>query len=314
MGVTFRAGMMVTQPGHSAASFVQRIGRVARGDEPGRVVVAIPSKGLQDPDRRRLFERLAALSPRVEIGDFIAACLDSVVENFVPRDGELDREDGVFARMPARAAWCAALFWAALRRTWTSTTGTRETLDNFRTPKAGRIEVLLRTLEREGGTYAEWARQFVAEATILREIGPSVDLVDPVGSRRTISWLDYASTAELMAMPTRYDTRRDRLEVFIDEPISAAGNVLSRLGGEHRSYEIETFWPHAVETDTVSHLRAVDEFRERLDKALESRRSGARRHKSAMEAAATLVRLTRIVPAPPRERRTGAVAEGSEIV
>jgi hypothetical protein len=74
MGVTFHAGMMVIQPGHSVASFVQRIGRVARGDEPGRVVVAIPSKGLQDPDRRRLFARLSA-PPRVEIGDFVAACL-----------------------------------------------------------------------------------------------------------------------------------------------------------------------------------------------------------------------------------------------
>jgi CRISPR-associated endonuclease/helicase Cas3 len=314
MGVTFRAGMMVMQPGHSAASFVQRIGRVARGDEPGRVVVAIPSKGHQDPDRRRLLGRLAALPPRVEIGDFVAACLESVVENFTPRDGELEREEMVFARMPARAAWCAALFWAALRRTWTSTTGTRETLDNFRTPKAGRIEVLLRTLEREGSTYAQWARQFVAEATILREIQPSVDIVDPDGNRRTVSWLDYASTAELTAMPTRYDTGRDRLEVFIDEPISAAGNVLSRLGGEYRSYEIETIWPHAVETDTVSHGRAVDEFCERLDKALKSRRSGARRHGCAMKAAAVLVQLTRIVPAPPRERRAGAVAEGSEIV
>ena len=139
--------------------------------------------------------------------------------------------------MPARAAWCAALFWAALRRTWTSTPGTRETLDNFRTPKAGKIEVLLRTLEREGSTYAEWARQFVAEEPSAR-VQPSVDLVDPDGDRRTISWSDYASTAELMAMPTRYDSGLDRLEVFIDEPISAAGNVLSRLGGERWSYEM----------------------------------------------------------------------------
>jgi hypothetical protein len=51
-----------------------------------------------------------------------------------------------------------------------------------------------------------------------------------------------------------------------------------------------------------------------MDETLESRRSGARRHRAAMEAAATLVRLTRIVPAPPQERRAGAVAEGSEIL
>lgn len=314
MGVTFRAGMMVMQPGYGAASFVQRVGRVARGDEPGRVVVAIPSKGLQEPERRRLFERLAALPPRLEIGDFLAACLESVVEHFETRAGELDREDGVFARMPARAAWCAALFWAALRRTWTSTRGTKETLDNFRTPKAGRLEALLRTLERERGTYAEWARQFVAEATILRDITPPVDLVDPDGQRRTVRWEDYASTAELMAMPTRYDAGRDRLEVLVDEPLDQRDGILSRLGGERWTRDVETFWPHSLETDFVPHRLATDEFLKRLDDALANRRSGARRHLAAMESAATLVRLTRIVPAPPRERRTGAVALGSGII
>jgi hypothetical protein len=41
MGVTFRAGLIVMDPGHDALSFVQRIGRVARGDEEGRVLVRL---------------------------------------------------------------------------------------------------------------------------------------------------------------------------------------------------------------------------------------------------------------------------------
>ena len=39
MGVTFRAGLMLMDPGFDALSFVQRVGRVARGDEPGTVLV-----------------------------------------------------------------------------------------------------------------------------------------------------------------------------------------------------------------------------------------------------------------------------------
>ena len=39
MGVTFKAGLIAMDAGHDALSFVQRVGRVARNDEPGLVLV-----------------------------------------------------------------------------------------------------------------------------------------------------------------------------------------------------------------------------------------------------------------------------------
>ena len=43
IGVTFSASLMIMDPGHDSCSFVQRVGRVSRGDLPGRVVVAGPA-------------------------------------------------------------------------------------------------------------------------------------------------------------------------------------------------------------------------------------------------------------------------------
>jgi hypothetical protein len=189
----------------------------------------------------------------------------------------------------------------------------RTTLDTFRTPKAARIEALVKTVERDGGTYAEWAAQFVDQATILREIARSVDVVDRDGDRRSLPWHLYTATPELATMPSRYDPERDRLEILIDEPVSQPGGILSRLGGAPPLDEVETFWPHSRGVEEIPRHRAVEVFLRRLDEALEGRRSGARRHPAAMAAARHLVQLTRIVPLPPERQRTTAAPSGAEI-
>ena len=312
MGVTFRAGLIAMQPGHDAASFVQRVGRVARGDEPGHVIVAAPqARRDRDPWLRELLAGLSELGKTTTIEAFTAACLRGAAERFEADAAAFAAEDGHFARMPVRAAWCAALFWTALRRTWTGTSGIRATLDDFATPKAARVEGWLRRLEREGGTYAEWARCMADEATVLREIEPRVDLVDPNGQRRSVSWSDYASTAELAGMPSWFDG--DRLVVEVDEPLDAPGGILARLGGTPVVREVETIWPHEVAAGHVERRFAVEQFIRRMDDAL-SGRGGARRHRDAVEAAKAIVRTTRIVPAPPRDRRVGPVATGSVIL
>lgn len=312
MGVTFRAGLIVMQPGHDAASFVQRMGRVARGDEPGDVIVAAPrARRDRDPWLRELLAGLSELGETTTIEAFTAACLRGAAKRFEPDANALAAEDGHFARMPVRAAWCAALFWTALRRTWTGTPSIRATLDDFATPRAACVEGWLRRLEREGGTYAEWARCMADEATVLREIEPRVDLVDPNGQRRSVSWSEYASTAELAAMPSRFDG--DRLVVEVDEPLDALGGILARLDTTPIVREVETIWPHEVATGHVELRFAVEQFIRHMDDAL-SGRGGARRHRDAVEAAKAIVRTTRIVPAPPRDRRAGPVATGSVIL
>ena len=61
MGVTFAAGLLVIDPGHDALSFVQRVGRVARRDEPGLVVVRLDPRRLGRKDwlRGLVMEKLA---------------------------------------------------------------------------------------------------------------------------------------------------------------------------------------------------------------------------------------------------------------
>lgn len=312
MGVTFRAGLIAMEAGHDATSFVQRVGRVARGDEPGHVIVAAPrARRDRDPWLRELLAGLEDLGLVTTVEAFTAACLRGAATRFEADAAALAAEDGHFAHMPVRAAWCAALFWTALRRTWTGTPGIRATLDDFATSKAARVEGWLRRIEREGGTYAEWARCMAQEATVLREIEPRVELMDPNGQRRSISWSDYASTAELAAMPSRFDG--DRLVILVDEPLDAQGGVLARLGGMPVVREIETVWPHEVSTGYVERRQAVEHWLRHMDDAL-SGRGGARRRRDAVEAAKAVIRTTRIVPAPPRDRRAEPLAISSVVL
>ena len=44
VGVTFRSTLMLMEPGHGLSSFVQRVGRVSRGKDSGRVIVSLPDE------------------------------------------------------------------------------------------------------------------------------------------------------------------------------------------------------------------------------------------------------------------------------
>ena len=44
IGVTFHSALMFMEPGHGLASFVQRVGRVARGAVDGQVIVSLPER------------------------------------------------------------------------------------------------------------------------------------------------------------------------------------------------------------------------------------------------------------------------------
>lgn len=314
LGVTFRAGLIVMEPGYGAAATVQRIGRVARGDEMGQVVMTVSrAQRDRDPELRALLDQFAALPPRVDVSTFLAACLRSVAQRFDVSPGDLSGEERVYTTMPSRAAWCAALLWVALGKTWAASPGIRDTLRAFRPPKAGRIGALLARVERDGGTYQLWAQQMTASATVLRDIMPSVDLEDPNGKRRTLRWSAYASTAALKSLPTRYDMENDRLVVLLDVSVDAPGGPLSNLGGSPYVIEIETLWPHSREAATLPKNRAIKTFVNAAEEAMSTR--SARRHREAMEAAITLVRLTRVLPAPPRESAAIiAPAGGSEIL
>ena len=74
---------MVMDPGHDAASFMQRAGRVARGDQPGEVIVRTNAQSVdRAPWLRTLMEELPDDGSSIEIGHFTKIVLTSDRKKF----------------------------------------------------------------------------------------------------------------------------------------------------------------------------------------------------------------------------------------
>lgn len=292
MGVSFKAGLILMEPGHDACSFVQRIGRVARGDLPGAVIVHVTRAQL---DRhawlRQLRLDLAQQAPLIPIDRFIDLVLKAVRARFDVSADELTQDQGDFRRMPQSAIWCAGLFWAALQRS-ARYKGMRDTLRNFQPRHAAVVDALLRKLEHCGLDAARtWARAFLEEAKRLRMILPKVWLVDSLGKRKAIPWHLYASTEALITAPTRLG-KNDQIEVLLSGSIA---EIECALGGRWVRRHEEALFPHAGWTKSFE-LDAVREDWLRTVKS-EKRDPGlSDQQLTALEAAEKLVRLSGIVP------------------
>ena len=175
VGVTFNASLMIMDPGHNSCSFIQRIGRVSRGDLPGRVVVA----GFARPDMLAAFGKLGAAGsvedapPEIDVPEFVGAVLRNVAREFSGKHGQTGGELQTHWTMSNRAVWCACLFWSALRRVWGIYPGERATLWDFQPRKVRAFERKLRVLEDSSlERPKEWVRTFMDEAVQFREIEP----------------------------------------------------------------------------------------------------------------------------------------------
>mgnify|MGYP005840146203 CR=1 FL=1 len=299
MGVTFRAGMMVMDPGFGAASFVQRLGRVARGDVSGTVVVRLePGREDREPWLRRLLSDLAGLSGRVTVEAFANAVLEPLRESFahapsVASEALLEKPVP-YGAMPERATWCAAVFWAAMQRADHVYKGQRDTLRAFSTQKARHVLAELSMIERTGIRPARvWVAAFLREARTLRTMLPSVRVVDPDGCSREVRWSIYAGTPELTAAPAMEAPARFGVvfEVRVDRPVEAI------LGsGERQSYThvVEAMQPHVGRTLMLDHRRLVSDYLAALRH--DHGRAEDREEETAIEGALRLSALTGIVP------------------
>ncbi len=299
MGVTFRAGLMLMDPGHDCLSFVQRVGRVARGDEPGNVIVRVTEAMCDRRDwLRRLMRTLAEkreADGRIVIEEFTAAALRSTVERFRAGGEPLAGAEvpSTFRSMPMRAVWCAGLFWVALENSWRVTTGMRRTLESFRPDQAKTIGSLLATLRHSSLHSAKrWAEHFEAEALRLRFIPPRVWVEEPSGRKRPVPWHIYASYAELLAAPTVLD-EEDNLTVLVERSLE---EILGRGDRVWLAPKTDVLFPDGGAVEQVDGRDPARDWVKRAQERL--RRPLLTKQRAALEAAIPLVRLSRIVPVP----------------
>ena len=115
-GVTFKSTLMFMEPGHGLGSFVQRVGRVSRGIDNGKIIVSLPQS---NRDRHAWTRRIAKVvdnHDELRVDEFNALILRDVRRRLEPTQKEAETalaEDGGTVSFYRRASWRGA-FWAAL--------------------------------------------------------------------------------------------------------------------------------------------------------------------------------------------------------
>jgi hypothetical protein len=298
MGVTFRAGMLVMDAGHGALSFVQRVGRVARADEPGLVVIRRdPSRAHRQPWLRAMLMALEAegAGQRMSVSRFLDIVLQSVRQRFEVPAGALETDDvpRTFRAMPQRAVWAACLFWHALERARPRHLVGQETVLRHLVPaKVRKVAALLQAVAGDGraGFGHDWARAFLKQAETLRDIAPTVVVQEP--GRRLgavpLHWINRYPA--LQAFPLVAD-EKGGWTLFLDRPLhDVLRSGESVFSVKERTVLLPNGQSYRVPAAEAA-SRAVAEM------AIVERKPGTSAKLAAqLRAAAELVRLSGLVP------------------
>jgi hypothetical protein len=200
--------LMMMDPGFTPLSFMQRVGRAARGALDGRIVVRIgrtmPS---ERPWLQRLLDYVRSSGGRIDIRALSAFMADAarVAARFrLPETPDLGvffagtaasaAPIDFFASMPVKAAFASGLYWVLLEN---------RLRERILSDKAARIRAAapstahivrswLEEISRSGVEGARyWRKVFEAQARILRDFSPTVTVIGADGRRFEVSeaWL-----------------------------------------------------------------------------------------------------------------------------
>ncbi len=205
IGVTFRSTLMFTDPGFGLASFVQRVGRVSRGAENGKVIVSLSE------DRRNRYAWTRTIAGVIEnreeldVRVFTDEILRDVRRRLEPTRKEMQTDFTVarsnmsfYRRASWRGAFWAALFIVAIRRTRMKVhkqanarlRAISPNVVKFVEAKIGEIlsvEVVNDCLPRKSQPHRCWVHALLTSALVYRDIGATIEVVDPDGARHTAS-------------------------------------------------------------------------------------------------------------------------------
>ena len=324
IGVTFRATLMFMEPGHDVSSFMQRVGRVARGADDGRILVSIPERRR---NRHPWVRRVAAAiedHDELDVESFVGKILGAETRRLEPRAGEREADPETsaipFYRGPSwRGVYWAALFVAAIRRKMTVQKGAAERLCKISPPQARFVESRLRRIYGVASVddcqcgndqpHKRWADALLAGALAYRDIGATIMVVDPGGVEHTVSESFLRRCTSLLRTHCLHDrdgkrileltgrTLNDEIAGFDGTSAVARLNlhIRSPIGG--RGFDIDI-----RETDKGTerlYRRIVEEWTERFRRGAPERERAARSPRAVVMGAAT--DLVRVLGKPPLE-------------
>lgn len=201
IGVTFRSTLMFMEPGFGVGSFVQRVGRVSRGCDDGQVIVSVPEHRRNRHAWIRGIARVIAQHEDLTPQDFTAKILRDARRRIEPKgdDHGPPSDDGTvpfYRHASWRSAYWAALFIVAVRRTRMPVQrAARKRLDRVSSPLVKRVDRRIReilsvemvddNLPERAQPHKLWVDALLASALVYRDIGATIDVVDPDSRRWT---------------------------------------------------------------------------------------------------------------------------------
>jgi hypothetical protein len=300
--------LMITDPGFTPLSFMQRIGRAARGALDGRIVIRV---GRTTPSERpwlqRLIDRVKGCGGRMDIRELLAFMADAAridarfrlpetpgLDAFLSESSASAAPIDFFASMPVKAAFASGLYWNLLENRLRGR-GLSDKAARIRAASPSTAHVVRIWLEEISGSRVEgaryWRKVFEAQARVLRDFSPTVTVIGADGRRYEVSeaWL------------TRHTVILDEFPVDVTEEgtsivrIDAELQWSEFLRGERswRDYRRPAVLPYQGTTVPLSGRGAIEEYGravERLKATL------ATREKRVADRALSLIRATGILP------------------
>lgn len=205
IGVTFKSTLMFMEPGHGLASFVQRVGRVARGSHEGQVIVSLSEQRRSRDAWTRRVAGVVEQHPEASIQTFTDEILRDVRRRLEPTREQIDLEPAeshgtvpYYRRASWRGAFWAALFIVAIRRTRMKTQHeARERLQRIAPNAVRLVAARIRAIlsvdavdpnqRRSRQPHRRWVEALLVSALTYRNIGATIVAIDPNGTRHTVT-------------------------------------------------------------------------------------------------------------------------------
>ncbi len=293
IGVTFHSALMFMEPGHGLASFVQRVGRVARGAVDGQVIVSLPE---QRRDRQAWTRRIGDIIERhdeLRVQEFLDEILRDVRRRLEPtrKEAEFDAVEDAgtvpyFRRVSWRGLFWSALFVVAVRRMkMTVQKGGDNRLSQvaprivkFVEAKIGEItsiDVVNPNQRPQSQPHKRWVEALLTSAFTYRDIGSTLVVVDPDGTRHTATESFLRRATDILGRHVVCDEDGERVVYLLSRTLNRELTNARRNGHEAQRLTLHIPSPIGEGDFSLSinefekgteqlHRRLVEAWRERF--------------------------------------------------
>lgn len=199
VGVSFKSNLMLMEPGFSTSNFIQRIGRVSRGEYAGKVIVSCPANQL---NRHRWIRRVAVIIDGNEIlgvETFTSRVLSEVRQKLEPNT--IPRLEETSIEFYRKASWRGS-FWAGLfieaiistkmkvqmeaRERIKKLRGKKVKLISAKIGQIMRVDIVNDNIYGKAQPHKEWINALYVSALTYRDIGATITVIDPNGISHTV--------------------------------------------------------------------------------------------------------------------------------